>query len=199
MAKRELYEPTRRRRHACCSSKGGVIVGGGRGIRLDIKSCLGSDEGHGSRRIQLELNCIEQFDPYLEVWRQLNTTGTPHPGIVGAVCASVADQLYMYGGHNGKAYEGGLSLLNLQTLTWSQLCQEATNDGGPMKKDSCGIFILRGDTLVVIGGYGIPTGPTEQPGATFVQDTRFTDGCGWTNEIHTFNINQGNQATTVIF
>ena len=95
----------------------------------------------------------------------------------------------MYGGFSGKRHEGVLSLLNLKTLTWSQLCQDATA-GGPMRKDSCGMVGFHGDQLTVIGGYGFPVGPT-QHGACFTRNSNAADGRGWTNEVHIFNINQG--------
>ena len=180
MATREFYEPTARLYSTFISTQRHLYLWGGRTVTFET--------GSVDARIQ-HARCIEQFDPYLEVWRQLNTTGTPHRGLASAASASVADQLYMYGGDNGKRYEGVLSLLNLKTLTWSQLCQEAT-DGGPMRKDGCSMVGFHGDHLAVIGGYGIPAGPTQR-GASFIRDTDFTDGRGWTNEIHIFNINQG--------
>ena len=36
----------------------------------------------------------------------------------------------------------------------------------------------------------IPSGPT-QPGAEFIKDSRFTDGRGWTNELHVFDVQKG--------
>ena len=60
-----------------------------------------------------------------------------------------------------------------------------------MKNNECGIVHFHHDKpLAVIGGYGIPTGPT-QPGSSFVKSTRYTEGRGWTNEIHIFDIHQG--------
>ena len=176
MATCELYEPTARLYPAFISTPRHLYLWGGSTVTFET----GSEDA----RIQ-QARCIEQFDPYLEVWRQLSTTGTPHPGLASAACASVGDQVYMYGG-GGKRYEGVLSLLSLKTLTWSQLCQEA----GPMRKSSCGMVSFHGDQLAVIGGYGIPTGPT-QHGASFIRHTNATDGVGWTNEVHIYNINQG--------
>ena len=44
--------------------------------------------------------------------------------------------------------------------------------------------------LVLFGGYGIPSGPT-QPGAQFVKNTQYTSGSGWTNELHVFDLEEG--------
>ena len=94
--------------------------------------------------------------------------------------------MYMYGGLNNK-FEGVLSCLNVKTLTWSQLSLAGR------RKTGCGIVHFHHDKLAVIGGHGIPTGPT-QPGSSFIKDTRFTDGRGSTNEIHVFNISQGSDS-----
>ena len=180
MATREVYEPTARLHPAFISTPRHLYLWGGHTVAFET----GSEDAS----IQ-QARCIEQFDPYLEVWRQLNTTGTAHPGLSDGACTLVVDQLYMYGGYSGKRREDVLSLLSLKTLTWSQLCQEATA-GGPMRKSSCGMVSFHGDQLAVIGGYGIPTGPT-QHGASFIRNTNDTDGAGWTNEVHIYNINQG--------
>ena len=182
MATQKLYEPATRFYHSSCSVKSGAFVRGGR--TRDLES------GLKDARIKLA-NSIELFDQYLEVWRQLNTTGTPHPGLYLAACASVADDVYMYGGNSGERIEGVLSYFDMKKLTWSQLCPEATA-GAPMRKGGCGLIIVH-KNIIVIGGYGIPTGLT-QLGASFIKNTKSTDGSGWTNEIHSFSIAQGSHS-----
>ena len=62
---------------------------------------------------------------------------------------------------------------------------------GPMRKAGCGMVTFFQDQLAMFGGYGIPTGPT-QPGAMFTESTTlFTNGRGWSNELHVFNITEG--------
>ena len=178
---RKLYEPVARGGHISVSIKGMVYVWGG--VTHD-------DEESSSDGILA--NTIEQFDPYLEVWSHFNTEGTPHPGRNGAASALFGEHMYTYGGTQdiGKdTYAGVLSSLDLNTLTWSLLCPAGTV-GAPIRKTGCGMVHLNQDRLAVIGGYGIPTGPT-QPGSSFIRHTRFSDGRGWTNEIHLFDINQG--------
>ena len=41
-----------------------------------------------------------------------------------------------------------------------------------------------------LGVMHLPHGPS-QPGSRFVQNTRFTGGRGWTNELHLFNLTNG--------
>ena len=176
-------EPVARRDHASFSVDGRVYVWGG-----DIQGSLEDDKLASS---------IEQFDPYLEVWSQFNTIGIPHPALGNTACTSFGERMYMFGGCIGKGiYEGALSCLDLRTLTWSQLCPAGTASG-PMSKASCGIVHFHHDKLAVIGGYGIPTGPT-QPGSSFIRNMKFTDGRGWTNEIHVFNISQGSPISSQV-
>ena len=182
MASKKLYEPSARMFQTSFSVEGRVYVWGG----------ASQDALSGSKDDITKLaSSIEQFDPYLEVWTQLNTAGTPHPRLMYAACASYGEHVYMYGGTNNK-FEGVLSCLNVKTLTWSQL-SPARTAGGPMRKAACGIVHFHHDKLAVIGGGGIPTGPT-QPGSSFIRDTMSTDGRGWTNEVHVFNISQGSDS-----
>ena len=181
-SKRVYTEPTARYFHVSFTAKGKVCLW----VR-DTEDSVSDSKDDRTNFIR----CIELFDPYLEAWSQLDTAGTPHPGLEDAVCASYGENVYMYGGLNTEAdkYEGALSCLNMKTLIWSQLCLGGTARG-PMGKATCGMVHFHHDKLAVIGGYGIPSGPT-QPGLTFIEDTDETDGSGWTNEIHVFYLSQG--------
>ena len=44
--------------------------------------------------------------------------------------------------------------------------------------------------LVLFGGYGYRSGPI-QSGAEFIESRKFTDGVGWTNALHTFDLMEG--------
>ena len=148
-----------------------------------------------ARRIQQLASVVEQFDVRTEVWCQRYTRGNPHPGLSTAACASLGNYLFVYGGHyedKGSSISGVLSCLDVKTLTWSQLCP-AGIAGGSMRKAACGMVHFHHDKLAVIGGYGIPSGPA-QPGSTFIRDTEETDGRGWTNEIHIFDLSQGSRS-----
>ncbi len=71
-------------------------------------------------------------------------------------------------------------------MTWSQLSPQ--HDGGPMRKILCQM-IHHNNTLIVIGGYGTPSGEL-QSGSQFTENEQYQDGRGWTNEIHMYNISQ---------
>ena len=126
---------------------------------------------------------VHSFDGLLESWYS-EDTGDPPPGLYGGACASAGHHVYVYGGVDGPAYQGSLHQLDTRTRTWKQL-----SSTGPMRKTGCKM-VAYDSNLVLFGGYGIPSGPT-QPGAEFVKNSKYTDGSGWTNELHTFDLIKG--------
>ena len=92
--------------------------------------------------------------------------------------------MYLYGGTDRSHRQSSLHQLDTRSWTWKQL-----SSAGPMGKVMCGM-VANESKLVLFGGYGIPSGPTK-PGAEFIKHSRFTDGVGWTNEVHTFNLKEG--------
>ena len=181
----DLYEPSSRLDHVSDGSTSQVIVWGG-----DTQEFYSNDG-----RTQLA-SVVEQFDIHSEVWCQRHSLrGIPHPGLSAVACTSFGDCLFTYGGYyanSALSFSEELSCLNIKTLTWSQLCSAGTA-GRPMRKAGCGMVHFNHDKLAVIGGYGLPTGPT-QPGSTFSEDTDETDGRGWTNEVHVFDLSQGSHS-----
>ena len=171
-----LYEPSPRVAHYDCSIGDNIYV------------CFG-DTGNYSTAAKRELSRqLEVYDCYSTTWIQRKTTGTPPPGLALGACTSINDKLYTYGGYGGSdsPFTGTLSQLDTSTMEWKLL----TSDIGPMKKQGAGIIGLNDDQLAVLGGVGIPTSPT-QPGSSFVRDRSSSDGSGWTNEFHIFNISNG--------
>ena len=93
----------------------------------------------------------------------------------------------MYGGYDGSARCGGL--YKLTSLEWSQLAAESYPNG-PMKKGHFRMVCFSNKKkIAIIGGHGLPHGPP-QPGSSFIKNKRFTDGRGWTNEIHIFDTDE---------
>ena len=131
---------------------------------------------------------MDIFDPCLETWEKHSTTGLP-PGLYAGACTSLLDSFYWFGGENGSSGYNSLHRLDTTTLEWREL-QPLNQADGPMRKRGCGMVSFLQDKLAVFGGYGVSTGPT-QPGAMFIKDTDFTDGRGWSNELHVFNITEG--------
>ena len=171
-----LYEPSPRVAHNDCSIGDNIYV------------CFGLT-GDSSATARSELSRqLEVYDCYSKTWVQRKTTGTPPPGLALGACTSINNKLYTYSGYDGgdSQYTGTLSQLDTSTMEWKLL----TSDIGPMKKQGAGMIGLKNGNVALLGGAGIPTSPT-QPGSSFVKDINDTDGSGWTNEFHIFNISNG--------
>ena len=170
-------EPLPRFNHISCRVGSKVVVQGGRTKDFSEKS-----------RQHLS-SVVEIFDPYSELWEQRQVTGeAPSPGSCGAASASLHGDLFCFGGVYGGQYFNTVHRLGTEKLCWSQVSHQNA-DGAPMPKYGCGM-IACGNSLGVFGGYGVPRGPTEPQ--SFINDTRSTDGRGWTNEFHIYNLSEGN-------
>ncbi len=133
---------------------------------------------------RLGSNIIAVYDSRTEQWSLLPTTGPPPPGEWGGCSVCVGRCLYAFCSH-GHDYVNDMYKLDLDTLQWTKV--ETTSDQ-PIKKSYCGLVSVDERTLFCFGGLGI--GPT-QPGSTFTRNTRYTDGRGWTNEFHLFDVKNG--------
>ena len=136
------------------------------------------------------LSTLHSFDVYSETWRERAVEGAPPPGIYKGACAFSEQCLYCFGGLDESTWHGSLHQLDtsFSTPKWTQL---TTPDpcSGPMKKAGCGM-IAYGSRLVLFGGGGLPCGPT-QPGAEFIRSDKNCDGSGWSNELHVFDVTEG--------
>ena len=131
------------------------------------------------------------FDSYLETWNHLNAEGTPPSGLYFCACASAGHYLYTFGGGtNDSKYTGSLHQLDTRTSMWTELAKD-----GPMKKTSSAMVVYN-NQLILFAGYGIPSGPI-QPGSKFIVDSKDTDRSGWTNEMHSFDLKEGERVKCV--
>ena len=170
------YEPLPRIYHISGRVGSKVVVQGGWAKDFSDKS-----------RQQLS-SVVEIFDPYSELWEQRQVQGdAPPPGTHVAASASVCDDLFSFGGADGRQRFNTLLRLDSKTWCWSQVSPQNA-DGAPMPKSSCAMIAFR-NSLVVFGGYGVPRGPTEPQ--SFIQNTTTTDDVGWTNELHIYNLSEG--------
>ena len=171
------YEPLQRFCHISCRVGSKVVVQGGRTKDFSEKS-----------RQHLS-SVIEIFDPYFELWEQRQVTGdAPLPGTYVAASASLHDDLFSFGGSHGRQRFNTVHRLDTEKLCWSQVSPQNA-DEAPMPKFGCGMIAF-GNSLGVFGGHGVPRGPTEPQ--SFIKNTRYTDGIGWTNEFHIYNLSEGN-------
>ena len=141
----------------------------------------------GRKTLASELNT---FDSFSETWNTRATTGVPPPGLYHGGCTVIDNSLYYFGGMDGYSYYNSLHCINSITAEWKEL-SSLNPVNQPMPKVGFGIVTYPdAATLAIFAGYGFPRGPT-QPGSKFVQNTNFTDGRGWTNELHLFNLTNG--------
>ena len=161
------YEPLPRFQHISGSVGSKVIVQGGRTKDFSEKS---------SRR-QLT-SVVEVFDPYSELWEQRQVTGNaPSPGTSIAASASLHDDLFSFGGWDGRGNVfNTLHRLDTKTWRWCKLSPQNA-EGAPMPKAGCGMISFR-DSLGVFGGHGIRI--------------------GWTNEFHVYLLKQGILAIYIV-
>ena len=141
----------------------------------------------GKSRGTLPSHCAV-FDGDSSEWIRMDTVGSNPEAYQNFSTTSIGDHIYYYGGHDGTTYTNQLIELDTQTMELKEIIPRNSNEGPMMKRD-CGLVSLWNERLLAWGGYGIPT--TTQPGSRFVPDTRETDGSGWTNELHCYDIKSG--------
>jgi len=131
---------------------------------------------------------VNVFDHYLENWQEQRISGVPPCGLLDGAYTAHRVLLYSFAGHNGSEYMNSLHVLDTELLVWRDVPH---SDTSPMPKSGCGMVSFGSHYLATIGGYGIPTQPL-QHGSTFIKDAaNFTDGRGWTDEFHVFDITEG--------
>ena len=141
---------------------------------------------------------VEVFHPHSEHWEAKQSNGqTPAPGLRGAASAVVNDQLYSYGGKDGDDnFLHSLHQLSAKTYEWRGL--NAKGPASPMPKWGAAM-VACGDGLALFGGYGVPRGPTQRAGSSFIKNTSKSDGrAGWTNEFHIYHLNEGTHTCTTM-
>ena len=128
---------------------------------------------------------VYTFDQHSESWSSKQCQGpSPPDGLYAGASAYAGHHLNLYGGHNGSCCQNSLHQLDTRSWTWSHL-----STAGSMRKTGCRM-VTYDEILLCFGGYGFPS-DTTQPGAEFTKDSWFTDGGGWTNEIHTYDLRTG--------
>ena len=115
---------------------------------------------------------VEIFDPHLEEWTAISTSGLPPLGLFSGACSSYEHYFYVYGGYNGSSDSGLLHQLDTRTHTWCQMSNARMDLNGPHLKSGCKMVCVQ-DKLVLFGG-----------SAT---------GDDWvTDELHTYGLKTGN-------
>ena len=129
------------------------------------------------------------FNPTAKQWLLHPTNGPTPPGLFHGGCASIGHTLYCFGGEDEPSWYSDLHELNLESFKWAKIHPQNDKSEGPICKGGCGFVAIDSKTLICFGGYGI--GSWIQAESTFTRDTGYTDGNGWTNELHLFDIKRG--------
>ena len=174
---RGYYEPMPRMWHTSWQIGSKALVHGGR-----------TQDYSESTKRRLAF-AVDIFDLYTEAWEQKEVTGeAPAPGVYGSASASVDDDLFAFGGYDGSRLYNTLHKLKGGSQ-WIELSRQNEKGECPMAKGGAKLVAF-GGKLAVFGGYGLPHAPT-QPGSSLIRDTSCTDGRGWTNEFHIYNLKDG--------
>ena len=136
---------------------------------------------------------VNVFDPYLETWQEQCTTGVPPRGLCYGAAVAHSNWLYSFAGHDGIARHNSLHVLDTDMLMWTDI---SVTTHSPMPKTGCGMVFFGTHHLATIGGHGVPTQPI-QTGSSFHKDTRYSDGRGWTDEFHVFDVTEGKEISLV--
>ena len=147
--------------------------------------CVSGGHTKGSTEVKGEL--VHTFNQLSESWSSKQCQGPSPDGLYLCASAYAGHHLYLYGGSDVSRYQNSLHQLDTRSWTWSHL-----SSAGPMGKDGCKM-VTYDETLLCFGGYGYPSSTT-QPGAEFTKDSYYTDGRGWTNEFHAYDLKQGEGA-----
>ena len=180
MASPFLYQPSPRFGHCAAQIGEKAYLWGGRTQNFSTS---------GRKTLQSE---IEIFSVFHETWSKKNVSGAAPPGLIEGACTVVSETLYHFGGYDGHSWYNTLHSLDTVTLDWRALHGHTQNPADqPMPKGGCGLVTYTdAASLVLFAGYGIPNNAT-QPGSRFIESTNFSDGSGWTNELHLFNLTNG--------
>ena len=132
---------------------------------------------------------IEELSTTSLEWVQRETSGSSPPGPCESACAVIDEHLYHFGGSDGKRHSGELHGLNICSKKWQKILPVNPSEG-PMSKGACGMISVSDEMLCITCGYGYLDGRTPI-NSRFVESTRFTDGRGWSNKLHLFNLKTG--------
>ncbi len=136
---------------------------------------------------------LQVYHPYLESWRELNTYGGFPTGLYYGASAGSEQCLHVYGGfEDADTFSGSLHMLNISSSLWIRL--PAGSVDVPMKKAGCRMVIYK-EYVIVMGGFGIRNGPIQNSSewmkVVAKDNDRDPNTVGWTNEMHKYDLKEG--------
>ena len=152
---------------------------------IDGELCVWGGKGEATTSVQV-------YDYCLEVWKEVLTHGSPPPGLFQGASAHSQHYLYVYGGEKADgSLSGCLHRLDSKTSFWTKLAAHSAD--APMKKWGCEMIVYE-NSVIIIGGYGIRNSPI-QLGSEWVfgrgDDEEDPNARGWTNEMHKYDLREG--------
>ena len=136
------------------------------------------------------VSVVHQFDVLRKTWRTRPTSGENPSASERCAHTSNGSNLYVYGGYDWlvQDHDDSLHKLDLDTLTWTKLPSPV--ESNPGKKSNAGLAFQM-NMLVLFGGFGFPP-INRHPSAEYVSNAKyFTDGRGWTNDLYTYPLSDG--------
>jgi hypothetical protein len=135
---------------------------------------------------------LENLNLLTGEWKCQQTTGHPPRAVIGYASAVIENDILFFGGYcpiTGQ-HHNSLFKLNVETHNWLILSPTNSNVGHeyPIMKRECGmarVKIKNVEYLVVVGGCGITTNLTKQPGVVY-KAIGNEQIC--TNEVHYYDI-----------
>ena len=160
--------------------------------------CNGESQDYSVQNRLRLASTVEEFYPHSEQWDARQCTGeAPAPGVRRSASASSKGFLFTYGGRDSDdKFLGSLHQLSAKTYEWNELSPQNAQGDVPMPKWGAAM-VACDDVLALLGGYGIPHGPTQR-GSSFIKNTGRSDGRGWTNEFHIYRLKEGTDTCTIV-
>ena len=133
---------------------------------------------------------VHWFDMSKETWQPREVEPPPFSELHAGACTSSEHHLYLYGGEDKISFKNFLYQLDTNLLTWMQLHPplESGAANGPMKKVGCRLVFYKDKEIVLFGGAEFIEHVKYSTGS---RTNKFSDGRGWTNELHTFDVEKG--------
>lgn len=126
---------------------------------------------------------VQVYDPFMEEWEGVKTTGVPPSALFNGACTSMSHCIYSCGGRDiSGILQNTLYRLDTTSMCWNEV-QTLNPRSGPMFKCGCGIVAYDENKLALFGGRGIPLYRRRRgPKAELEESTEYT------NEFHLINL-----------
>ena len=194
-----MASPVSRYKHVAAAFGSRIIVWGGWTKRLPLKDCTETVK----HKKNDYLSRVDILDMGTCTWKESQTKGRPHQGVIGASCVAIDDRMILFGGycgHNTCLYNS-ITELNTKEMEWElisadnndrQAPKRTTTGCPPEKRAYCAMVLFKDhgeDVLCVVGGEG--WWPPTVKNVDFSHGERNLANKG--NDVHCFNLTKRKQ------